>query len=92
MFSGCVSLSTAPTLSARILEQYCYYGMFDGCTNLNSIEVKFINWRFQYATTTNWVRGVAETGTFTCPSDLGTDSNIAKDASHCPEGWTVINK
>lgn len=34
MFSGCTSLTQAPTLPATTLAVGCYYGMFSGCTSL----------------------------------------------------------
>ena len=34
MFSGCTSLTTAPTLPATTLTRDCYYLMFNGCTRL----------------------------------------------------------
>lgn len=36
MFSGCTSLTSAPTLPATTLTNNCYYRMFDGCTSLAS--------------------------------------------------------
>ena len=36
MFSGCTSLTTAPTLPATTLADWCYYNMFEGCTSLTS--------------------------------------------------------
>ncbi len=35
MFSGCTSLTSAPTLPAITLDRYCYNSMFSGCTSLN---------------------------------------------------------
>ena len=34
MFNGCTSLTTAPKLPATTLVRWCYFGMFEGCTNL----------------------------------------------------------
>ena len=36
MFSGCTSLTTAPSLPATTLADYCYYYMFSGCTSLTT--------------------------------------------------------
>ena len=36
MFSGCTSLTKAPTLSATSLDSQCYWGMFEGCTSLTT--------------------------------------------------------
>ena len=36
MFSGCTSLTTAPSLPATTLADYCYWQMFSGCTSLTT--------------------------------------------------------
>ena len=36
MFSGCISLTTAPELPATTLASYCYNSMFNGCTSLTT--------------------------------------------------------
>ena len=36
MFSGCTSLTTAPSLPATTLTDYCYNYMFSGCTSLTT--------------------------------------------------------
>ena len=90
MFSGCTSLTEAPTLPATTLANYCYENMFAGCTSLAMIEVKFTEWSPATATN-NWVSNVAASGTFTCPTDLGTDSTITRGVSNCPTGWSVNN-
>ena len=36
MFSGCTSLTSAPTLPATTLADECYYSMFKNCTGLTS--------------------------------------------------------
>ena len=37
MFKNCTSLTTAPTLPAGILAEYCYQEMFSGCSKLSSV-------------------------------------------------------
>jgi hypothetical protein len=61
--------------------------MFDGCTNLNSINVNFSAWDTADETT-NWVKNVSSSGTFTCPADLPEEFGI----SRIPTGWTVVRK
>ena len=34
LFSGCTSLTAAPSLPATTLANYCYFSMFSGCSNL----------------------------------------------------------
>ena len=36
MFQGCTSLTTAPSLPATTLANYCYSNMFSGCTSLTT--------------------------------------------------------
>ena len=93
MFSGCTSLTAAPELPATKLASNCYQGMFQGCSQLNNIIVNFSNWDTEEDptsdwVTTDWVRGVASTGTFTCPTTLSEKRGV----SFIPEGWTVIRK
>lgn len=89
MFSMCTSLAKAPKLPATSLTTNCYYGMFSGCSSLSEVEVSFSSWHSD--ATTNWLSNVSATGTFKCPTELGTGSTITRDASHCPNGWTVEN-
>lgn len=90
MFIGCTSLVSAPELPATTLVLPCYAFMFNGCTKLNKIEVAFSGWG-GVMSTGNWVSGVPSTGTFYCPTALGTNETITRGISACPEGWTVIN-
>lgn len=89
MFKGCTSMTAAPELPATTLKSNCYSEMFRGCTSLSSIKVGFSS--FGTRRTNNWVDGVAATGTFYCPTALGTNDTISRGVSACPEGWTVIN-
>lgn len=56
--------------------------MFNGCSNLASIDVSFTAWAG--TATSNWLNSVAATGTFTCPAELPD----TRSASRIPEGWT----
>ena len=85
MFSGCTSLTDAPVMSATTLVNYCSEWMFNGCTSLTSINVNFTDWE-RYATS-NWVKDVAPTGIFTCPSSL----QLLVNDSHIPFGWRVFD-
>ena len=89
MFYGCTSLTTAPSLPATSLVSSCYHQMFYGCTSLASIRIGSTGWRT--GATYSWVYNVAASGTFYCPTALGTDATITRSADYCPEGWTVIN-
>ena len=91
MFLDCTSLSSAPELPATTLVEDCYADMFDDCTSLSSIEVAFTDWNTSGNSTVDWLYNVAPSGTFTCPSALGTNSTITRGTSNCPTGWTVVN-
>ena len=86
MFQGCTGLTSAPALPATTLAEYCYYQMFDGCTSLSSVTC--------YATvtaenaTTDWINGVAASGTFYAPTN-GVLNNEARGVSAIPSGWNV---
>ena len=93
MFSGCTALQTAPVIYANSPSagtQPLSY-MFNGCSALNSIELKNMTAWPTEARRTSWVNGVAATGTFKCPADLGDNSTIARGVNACPTGWTVVN-
>lgn len=87
MFKLCTKLTIAPKLPATRLVTACYNGMFYGCSSLTNIEVRFSSWN----NPNNWVQSVAPTGTFYCPTALGTNDTIERGTSRCPTGWTVVN-
>ena len=91
MFYGCSRLTAAPEIKGTEYAQYCYYKMFEGCSALSSITVAFTQFSSSNNQFTDWVKGVAASGTFTCPTALGTNSTIARGTSKCPTGWTVVN-
>ena len=85
MFNGCTSLTTAPELPSTTLADYCYYIMFSGCASLNSITV-YANDVSATDCTTDWLSGVASTGTF---RNLGS-ATYPTGASGIPTGWTEV--
>lgn len=85
MFRACTGLTTAPVLSADTLVDGCYNGMCWECSSLNSINCQAYN-GISDSNTSNWVNGVAATGTFTkhmWAQDWSTGVN------GIPDGWTV---
>lgn len=86
MFKGCTSLTTAPQLLASTLTDNCYRSMFEGCSNLNNVTCLATNISASDYTT-DWLSGVAATGTFTKASGITWPSG----ASGIPSGWTVQN-
>ena len=87
MFYDCSSLTTAPKLPATTLAECCYAEMFYDCNKLTSVNVNFSAWSPSSATS-EWLVGVAKSGTFTCPAVLPDN----RDANHIPVGWTRIEK
>lgn len=91
MFKDCTSIEKVK-MDAVTFDNYACFHMFNGCTNLKEIKVKFDNWATSYSSVfSSWVDGVATSGTLICPSALGTDANIERSVSRCPTGWTVTN-
>jgi hypothetical protein len=57
--------------------------MFNGCKNLNYVNVGFTYWE---VSTDYWLESVSPTGTFECPSGLPSE----RGTSYIPEGWNII--
>ncbi|MCR5387168.1 MAG: leucine-rich repeat protein [Treponema sp.] len=87
MFEGCTSLTQAPALPATTLAEGCYYGMFYGCTSLNKVTCLATNLSAP-SCTTEWLSGVASSGTFTKASGI----NWSRGIDGIPSGWTIKNK
>lgn len=89
MFIGCSNLTTAPELPATMLENNCYNNMFKDCTHLNKVTCLATDISAP-GCTTDWLAGVAGTGTFIKPSSMndwtiGPDVN--GDVNGIPTGW-----
>ena len=85
MFQYCEKLTTAPELPATTLAYGCYRDMFNGCTNLNHIECLATDISASDCLT-NWVSGVASTGTFVKDASM---TSWTEGTSGIPTGWTV---
>ena len=85
MFQGCTSLVNAPALPATTLATYCYRQMFYNCTSLNRITCLATNISASYCTS-NWVSGVASSGTFTKAANM---TSWTTGVNGIPSGWTV---
>jgi len=68
MFRSCTSLTKAPELPATTILSSCYYQMFCDCASLNYI--KCLATRYFPSSTTEWVEGVGNTGTFVKSSNM----------------------
>lgn len=88
MFRACTGLTTSPVLSANTLVNGCYNGMFWECSSLNSINCRAHN-GISDSNSTNWVNGVAATGTFT---KHGRAFDWSTGVNGIPDGWTVVDK
>lgn len=84
MFQDCKSLRKAPDLLATEISSGCMYGMYDGCIALKKVRVQFTDWH-DGRHTTDWLKNVAATGTFVCPTALAQTFGD----NYIPEGWTI---
>ena len=87
MFENCTSLTQAPELPAGDLVDSCYAYMFQGCTSLNYVSAGFYNW--EQNATSDWLNGVAATGTFVCPSTL-IENTTERSTSTVPASWNMV--
>lgn len=87
MFSGCASLCAAPALPATTLANNCYGYMFSGCSKLTSVTCLATDISASNCTT-NWLDGVAASGTFIKAAGATWTEGI----SGIPSGWTVVEK
>ena len=87
MFEGCSSLTNAPALPATTLKFMCYSSMFRNCTKINYIKCLATDISAPNCTS-NWVSGVASTGTFVKASSM---TSWTTGASGIPTGWAVID-
>ena len=88
MFKDCTGLTAAPELPAATLESGCYQSMFSGCTNLASVTCKATDISASDCTT-DWLKDVAATGTFTPANDKA--EWVENSASGIPAGWKKVD-
>ena len=87
MFSGCISLTAAPDLLAETLTNNCYCELFKGCSGISHIRMIATDISAFYSLS-NWVSGVAPSGTFIKAKGV----EIQSGTSGIPNGWTVIEE
>ena len=87
MFQDCEALTETPKLPATELKAHCYQYMFQGCACLSSVTCLATDIS-PFECTSNWLKDVAVSGTFTKSSSTTTWSS---DASGIPSGWSVQN-
>ena len=88
MFRGCTSLTQAPELPATMLRYGCYAYMFNGCSKLTYIKCLATDFFDLYECTSDWVSGVATSGTFVKDKSM---TSWISGTSGIPSGWTVQN-
>ncbi len=90
------SLEKGPSLPAGELVDFCYAGLFQGCSKLSSLTVDFTSFSFDgenYPYTDNWLNGVAEKGTIYVNEVLLEEiqgEGFSRNESTVPSGWTVV--
>ena len=103
MFKGCIELEKAPELPATTLVNNCYKEMFYGCNKLNYIKTQFKQGKNNENNlenldgtnlplyTLNWVKNVAETGTFINTFIKSNDWNIYNENDTIKDGILGVN-
>ena len=86
MFVGCTGLTASPVLGAPVLVKRCYETMFANCSKLNTITCLATNKGAENALS-NWVDGVASSGTFYKASAATWETGD----SGIPSGWTTAD-
>ena len=86
MFQNCSGLTAAPALPATTLVSNCYDRMFENCSSINYIKCDATSITAN-SCTSNWVNGVAETGTFVAPSSMYPTWTVGVNG--IPEGWAL---
>lgn len=94
MFYGCTSMQSvilnSPVGPLPSSNTYGFNTLCYGCSNLSSVIVNFTAFSSRQ-NTNNWMYGVSSSGTFYCPTDLGTDETISRGVNACPDNWDVVN-
>lgn len=85
MFSGCTSLTSSPVLAAPTLVKNCYADMFNGASALNEV-ICLATDNTASGCTSNWLKGVAEYGTF-WKASKNTGVIWGSNASAIPTKW-----
>ena len=87
MYEGCTDLTSAPDLPSLALVKDCYRRMFYGCSLLNTVRCMATSGINTSGSTTDWLYGVADTGSFT----QSLSATWPRSASGIPVNWTLIN-
>jgi hypothetical protein len=84
MFKGCTSLTKSPYFRfTSVNSSTAFQEMFQNCSNLNEIKLDYTG-SFGTGTWTNWVSGVAASGTF-----YYNGTYTGRGTNAIPSGWTI---
>ena len=95
MFEYCDALEESPVLPAERLVQSCYAYMFNGCSSLGRVTCLATSGINQNNSTSSWLSGVADGGTFIKAASASVGSGPSyrfwpEDSENgIPSGWTV---
>lgn len=100
MFSGCRSLTASPDLYAATLVQSCYASMFSDCSSLSHVTcyatsgiiTGYMYGQPLYANTTNWLSGVATSGTFDMSAIFDEETGYCdwpRGDNGIPKRWSI---
>ena len=87
IFCWCTSLQIVPEILATTLAPGCFAFAFQHCHVLSSLTVNFTS----FTGTDYWIEDTSSSGTFYCPTALGTNETITRGNNNCPTNWTVVN-
>lgn len=90
MFEDCSGIEVAPELPADTMVTSCYEAMFTACTNLNYIKCMAVSGFTANRCKSNWVIGVAPSGTFV-KNSATTTSKWGSGNNGIPTGWLVYD-
>ena len=89
MFGECEKLTAAPVLPAKTLVNSCYKAMFENCHMLSSVTCLATDITAD-SCTSDWLNGVATSGTFTCPASMA-GTWPQNSINGIPTGWTQVD-
>ena len=105
MFSGCISLTSAPELKATTLADFCYNYMFSGCTKLSTVTMLAPSDKISKITSCceNWLYNAGTDKTVSSRTLKVTDEaayiELESNTKYLPDNWkkgatntTVLNK
>ena len=91
MFFNCTNLTDSPIIKATSVSGYNPFGnMFYGCGKMKYLVCDMLN-EPSSSISSNWLGGVAATGTFYKNPNATWDQTITKGNDTVPTGWNIVN-